>query len=742
MKDGEIRMGSFTKLYVSHKEDIPIASIFASLLCDKDGKIPSICYGDPIKNDSSYVQFRHIYNTDSMKSFGSYTIKSESRGIVVESFSNIGLFYAVQTMRQVLIQSQNISGANGTVYYVRKFDLTDYPRFSYRGLMLDVSRFFMPKEGVKKIIDAMSLLKLNFLHLHLTDDNGWRIEIKKYPLLTKVGAYRVDRDEEFFSHRRNQRPGEKATSGGYYTQADLKEIVKYAQDRKVTIIPEIDIPAHSNAALAAYPEYACESVHKKITVLPGIGEDHYPIIFCAGKDKTFDFIKDILDEVMDIFPSEYIHIGGDEANKTYWKKCKDCQRRIKEEHLKDEEDLQGYFMDRIGKYIMSKGRKFAGWDEVTDFDIPKDVTVYSWRGTGSAAIKAARSGHDYIMTPAKTMYLIRYQGPQWFEPMTYFGNSTLSNVYHYDPVDPSFTDKEISHLLGVQASMWTEFCRSPQDVFYMIFPRLLALSEVAWSPAKVKNYNNFLVSMDKFLPLLKERNINYALSMYNVQHHVIPKNGAVEVSLSCDRPDMEIRYTTDDNFPSEKSSLYVGPIKIFRSQVLQAAVFSHGKMMGKVLRLPLSFSKATGAIARLNMKDLPELTNAVRGSIRQSDFEWVRMSSDDTSTIILDLGEKESVSTVTLGILNNYAMAVHPPKQIEVAVSVDGNNYRTVAIKNYDQKKAFVDNNSIIDENFSFPSQQKIRYISIKSTPWGFVPSYHVRVLKKASIYYDEIRVK
>lgn len=345
-----------------------------------------------------------------------------------------GFFYAFQTLRLLLPSDIEGTALANQEWKVPAVSMKDEPRFGYRSMMLDVARCFIPKEEVLRIVDCMAMLKLNTLHLHLSDDTGWRLEIKKYPRLTQVGAWRVDRGNLPFYARLNQQEGERATLGGFYTQDDMAEIVAYAMDRRITVIPEIDVPAHSCAALAAYPELACPVVKDKITVLPGLGGRNPEMIYCAGNEKVFMFLQDVIDELLQLFPSPYINMGGDEATKTYWKVCPLCQKRMQEEHLKEVEDLQGYFMGRLNDYIRSKGRMLMGWDELTNSQLPEGAVILGWQGLGNAALKAADKGLDFVMTPARILYLIRYQGPQWFEPLTYFGNNTMRGVYDYEPV--------------------------------------------------------------------------------------------------------------------------------------------------------------------------------------------------------------------------------------------------------------------------------------------------------------------
>ena len=286
--------------------------------------------------------------------------------------------------------------------------------------------------------------------MHLVDDNGWRLEIKKYPRLTQVGAWRVKRDEPF-PNRRNQEEGEPVSVGGYYTQNDMREIIRFAALRQIEIIPEIEMPAHTNSSLAAYPELACPVVDRFIGVLPGIGGKNSEIVYCAGNDSVFSFLKDVIDEVSELFPSKYIHLGGDEASKVNWAKCPKCRARMEAEHIEHTEELQSYFMTRMSNYVRSKGKEVMGWDELTNSTLPEGAIIYGWQGFGKAALKAAAQGHWFIMTPARILYFIRYQGPQWFEPLTYFGNNTLKDVYTYEPVQEEWNPVYEDLLMGVQA---------------------------------------------------------------------------------------------------------------------------------------------------------------------------------------------------------------------------------------------------------------------------------------------------
>lgn len=664
-----------------------------------------------------------------------YHLSITRNGIEVVSKDDRGAFYALQTLKQML-PADHTGGCRLPVV-----EIYDRPRFQYRGFMLDVARFFTPKDDVLKIIDCMSMLKLNKLHLHLCDDNGWRLEIKKYPLLHEIGSCRVERPGEYFSERKSARQGEPVVPGGYYTQDDIREIVAYAAERQIDVIPEIEMPAHSNAALAAYPLLACPVVDKYIGVLPGLCPDHADILFCAGNEEVYSFIGDILDEVMELFPSKVIHIGGDEAVKTYWRQCPLCRKAIKENGLKDEEELQGYFMARIADYLHSRGRDVAGWDELAETGIPEDAILYGWRGLGQAAVDAARSGHRFVMTPAKITYLIRYQGPQWFEPLTYFGNNRLTDIYHYEPVGDDWTEEMKALLMGVQASLWTEFCHSVDDVNYLIFPRLAALAEIGWTAPERKDWNRFQGALDDYLERIKASGVMPSYSMFNIQHTVTPEDGRLKVLLECERTDVEIRYTVDGTEPGRKSRLYSGPLTLTSGCTVRCAAFKGGKMMGKVLTLPVEWNVATASEIS-GLAGAGVLVNGVRGSLRRSDFEWVQLPDTDESTFCLELDAAVPVSDISAGCINDFGMCVHLPRSVELYVGENGEDFVSAGRWELDKTMEFAEGTFIKDIKFSFNEPVVAKYVKFVISCQGNTPHSHCRPHTRPKVYLDEIIVR
>ena len=731
---GNFHFSAKTSFAVENEGQAEQVRQFTELLTRAGGFTPRIKV-DSRKGDVCLV-------TDATLKSEAYKLEITIKKITIRASDLQGFYYALQSIRQLLpsaIESEQVT--ENVDWTVPVLTITDQPRFGYRGLLVDVARFFSPKENLLRIIDCMAMLKLNKLHLHLVDDNGWRIEIKKYPLLTEIGSCRVDRPGKTFPERRNPRQGEPTVEKGFYTQNEIREIVRYAQERHIEVIPEIEMPAHSNAALAAYPLLSCPVVDKFIGVLPGLGGNHADVIFCAGNDSVFTFLQDILDEVLELFPSKYIHLGGDEARKTHWEECPLCQTRMKAESLENTEELQGYFMARVARYVQNKGREVIGWDELTNARIPEGSIILGWQGYGQAALKAAELGHRFIMTPARILYLIRYQGPQWFEPITYFGNNTLKDVYDYEPVQKDWTPQAASLLMGVQACMWTEFCNSPADVDYLLFPRLSALAEVAWTKPARKNWASYLKAMDHFNEHLAAKGIVYARSMYNIQQTVTPKEGRLQVELDCIRPDVQVRYTMDGSVPTAQSPLYTKPLMLTEAKTIKAATFAGNEQLGQMLELPVIWNKATAKpVKSAGTGDLYMLTNGIRGSQKYTDLEWCSWMKSDTVTFTLDLKKPELVNKLTLGSITNYGMAVHKPAEIEVWISGDDKEYRKVGECSYTKNEIFRE--GVFREDIPFEIGTEARYVRVVAHGAGDCPFTHVRPGQEARIYFDEIIIE
>ena len=437
-----------------------------------------------------------------------YVLKITPEIIDIKANSAIGMFYAVQTIRQLLpVDVENGKIIEGLVLSVPACEIRDEPGFVYRGMHLDVGRHMFPVAYIKRYIDMMALHKMNTFHWHLTEDQGWRIEIKKYPRLTKIGGFR----KETLVGSGNEKPQvfDGKPYGGFYTQEEVKDIVAYARSKFITIIPEIEMPGHSTAALASYPEFSCTGGPIEVATKWGI----FPDVYCAGKEATFKFLEDVLSEVIDLFPGKYIHIGGDECPKDRWKKCRDCQNIIKKEGLKDEKELQSYFISRIEKFLISKNRKLIGWDEILEGGLAPEATVMSWRGV-EGGIEAAKQKHNVIMSPYNDVYLYIYQCEPEGQPLAASGYLPLEKVYSFNPVPEKLNADEQKYILGLEGCLWSEFVDSPQLLEYMVYPRMFAIAETGWTPASQKDFESFLSRLE----LVKKRydviGINYFKGEY------------------------------------------------------------------------------------------------------------------------------------------------------------------------------------------------------------------------------------
>jgi hexosaminidase len=435
-----------------------------------------------------------------------YDLNVNQNQVLLNAEGNAGLFYALQSLFQLLPLEKSAE------LKIPCVTIHDSPRYQWRGMHLDCCRHFFTKDEVKKYVDYLAMYKFNTFHWHLTDDQGWRIEIKKYPLLTSVGSMRKETLIGKLAYDKNGKPMPSADKydgtayGGFYTQEDIREVVAYAKSKYITIVPEIEMPGHSLAALAAYPQYSCTGGPFETWTRWGQTDD----VYCAGNDETFTFIQDILSEVMDLFPGKYIHIGGDECPKDRWKACPKCQKRIADEHLKNEEELQSYFITRVEKFVNSKGRQVIGWDEILEGGLAPNAAVMSWRGT-AGGIAAAKQKHYVVMTPGKPCYFDHYQSKdKTKEPLAIGGYNPLDSVYAYDPTPRSLSADEKKYILGAQGNVWTEYIVNFASVEYMALPRMAALSEVLWTQPEKKNYKDFVKRLKMHSAVLDKMNVNYA----------------------------------------------------------------------------------------------------------------------------------------------------------------------------------------------------------------------------------------
>ncbi len=649
-----------------------------------------------------------------------------------------GILYGIQTIYQLLS-----TNSNGTIPCL---NIVDYPRFGYRGMHLDVSRHFMPIEFIYKVIDYMAMHKLNVFHWHLVDDQGWRLEIKKYPKLTEVGAWRVDMgDKHWDSRSYTEAKSGPATYGGFYTQEEVKSVLAYAAERNITVMPEIEMPAHVMSALAAYPEFSCTG--KDLGVPPG---GVWPIthIYCAGNDATFKFLENVLIEVMDLFPSKYIHIGGDEADKTEWKKCPKCKKRIKEEGLKDENELQSYFIKRIEKFLNEHGRNLVGWDEILEGGLAQNATVMSWRGE-DGGIEATRQGNTVIMTPGSHCYFNHYQGDPSIEPLAGGGPTTLKKVYFYEPIPSVLTNEQGKLILGAQANLWAEFLITPKHVEYMAFPRLAALSEVLWSPAQHRNWGSFSRRMEAQYNRYKHLGIKYSKSAFQVSINpsLNIKNRSLLIELSSEVFEPEIRYTLDGTEPKSTSPIYKKPIEIFGSTTISAAAFQNGQSSGQVLSREFIIHKAFASKITLEYPNSPRydghgkysLVNGVKGTTNFHDGNWKGFLGDDLVATI-DLGTAKSISSIKVNAMQNYASWIFYPQEAIFFSSTDGELFEILG-KVSNQISPY-EGGKLIQTFAIEQKKDSIRYVKVHLRNLGVCPPGHSGEGEPAWLFVDEIVVE
>jgi hexosaminidase len=669
-----------------------------------------------------------------------YKLDADAKQIRIAGASAAGVFYGIQTLRKSL----PLVNGKASKVSIPAVHIADAPRFAYRGTHLDVSRHFVTADSVRQFIDMLALHNINRFHWHLTDDQGWRIEIKKYPLLTQIGSKRA---QTVIGHNSGKYDGKPYS--GFYTQKQIRDIVKYAADRYITIVPEIDLPGHMQAALAAYPDMGCTGGPYEVWQKWGVSDN----VLCAGNDKTLTFIDNVLKEITQLFPSKYIHVGGDECPKTQWQKCPKCQARIKALNLeaKDghsaEERLQSYIITHASNYLKSLGRNTIGWDEILEGGLAEGATVMSWRGE-SGGIAAAKQHHDVVMTPNSYLYFDYYQSlDKANEPLAIGGYLPLETVYSYEPMPKELTADEARHIIGVQANIWTEYMPTFKQMQYMALPRLAALSEVQWSQPALKDYTNFTNRLTEFTHMYDRLGYNYAKHLYNVAIHVDSDNKWREILIHMTTAgNAEIRYTLDGTEPTANSTLYTGAIVLQKSAKIRAAAFRDGKR-SSVTSQDISFNKATACPVELlqpthknyTYKGGAALTDGLLGDKGFGTGRWLGFSGNDLEAII-DLKQNTDVSSVSLNTCVDKGSWIFDARNIEVSVSADGKSFTKVASKSLPALEEQTPDN-IYTYELTFP-QTTTRYVKVTATSEHNIPEWHGGKGKPAFLFVDEISVK
>ena len=665
----------------------------------------------------------------------------EHQCIKLTASSPAGLFYGFQTFRQLCPPELEKSYVPKSAK-IQRCKIIDRPQFGYRGMQLDVSRHFFDADFIKTYIDMIALHKMNVFHWHLTDDNGWRIEIDQYPELTSKSAWRVDREHEPWKEWSPILAGEKATYGGYYTKEEIREVVEYAADRHIMIIPEIEMPGHTSEVFAAYPELSCKG--DTLSVVPG---SYWPNIdiFCAGNDDVFTFLENVLDEVVELFPGSYIHIGGDEAQKINWEHCPKCQKRIQDKQLQDEHELQSWFIQRIEKFILSKNKKLVGWDEILEGGLAKSATVMSWRGM-KGGIEAAKAGQDVIMCPTSHCYFDYYQASPETSPEAIGGYTTLKKVYSFNPIPKDLTKEESKFVLGAQGNLWTEYVKTNELAQYRVLPRMSALAEVVWSPKYSRNYNDFY---SRLLVLQKRFDILewvYAPGSFIITINADRESNGSEfkIELSSEKPVEKIHFSLDGFEPENSSRIYEYPFNISKTTTVKAALFINNAQVGKTTKKTFYFHKGIGKPVIYNFSYKQQysgagtitLVDGLTGTTHHNDGYWQGWEEDDLD-VVIDLGKTETISRFSAGFLENQSSWIFLPTRITVSFSENGRSYSNAQnVTITDGEQYGIPNRVLVELN---NINAKGRFVKVQATNRNTCPDWHASAGEKAWIFADEL---
>ena len=692
------------------------------------------------------------FSIDTALASGAYQLEIEKEHLSISAADDLGAFYAAQTLRQLMPEYLEAKPAGifdkggwGTTqtFYLPTGLIKDHPKFVYRGMHLDVGRHFFGPEQIKQYIDYLALLKMNYFHWHLTEDQGWRIEIKSFPRLTEHAAMRPETLVGHYSEQPHVFDG--TPYGGYYTQEEVKDIVAYAAQRHITVIPEIEMPGHAQAAISAYPELGCTGQAIDVATKWGIFED----IYCA-KDQTFDFLETVLEEVIALFPGPYIHIGGDEAPKAHWASCENCQKVIKTQGLADEHELQSYFITQIEAFINSKGKQIIGWDEILEGGLAPNATVMSWRGT-QGGIEAAKQRHNVIMTPTSHCYFDYYQSDLPQEPLAIGGYLPLKKVYSYNPIPHELTPEEARYILGAQGNVWTEYMPSFEQVQYMVFPRILALSEVVWrGPAKSldREYAGFTRRVASFFKRLDAMGVNYANHLYDIAsvHRVetTATQDAVQTKISYalvnPLPDLNMEYSLNQG----KWTPYDGPITIEKTSEIRARLLRDGQTLGRIMHDSLMLHGALGSVSSVvpaphssyNAGGIAALTNGKRGdNNRYGDSEWLGFSAEAVN-ITLDLKQATKTSVLKMRFYHSPGQWIYAPNSMELTL-----NYTDGSSQKLDLAVATPTQNGPHTQSWFLPEsrQKTLKSCAIKVQPFGIIPQGEQGAGQMAWTFIDEI---
>jgi hexosaminidase len=687
---------------------------------------PSPLPGDP---NSPFVEFSIDPGEAVQLGDEGYALRITGSEVRLRAARPAGLFYGVQTLRQLLLERLDERGRPRLPLSLPCLEIVDKPRYAWRGFMLDCCRHFFPKEFIKKCLDEMALFKLNRFHWHLTDDQAWRVEIKKHPGLTARGAFRDEGGRRY---------------GGFYTQDDIREIVAYAATRFITVVPEIEMPGHATAALSVYPGFSCTGGPFAAMAQWGVFAD----VYCAGNDDTFTFLREVLDEVVDLFPGPWVHIGGDECSKERWNACPKCQARLRTEGLADAGQLQSWFIRCVEEHLNARGKRLIGWDEILEGGLAPEATVMSWRGM-EGGVAAARQGHDVVMAPTSSVYLDYYQGDPRFEPPAIGGFLPLRTVYAFEPTPADLNEQEAAHILGGQANLWSEYIATPDHAAYMMWPRLGALAEAVWSAPAGRDWDSFLLRLGKLRRGLEFLGLPPADTTWRPVIHAAaqPATRSWRVEMTCGLPGAAIRYTRDNSEPGPRSRLYHAPFTCRSGGGIRAALFRGREPLGPAVGFLLAEHLAVFAPVKLSAsgKLRPEaggeglLVDGISGSLNNKDGSWLGVEGGDLEAVI-DLGRRREVSRVAARFLAHPAAWIFLPVKVEAAVSVDGRVWTSSVSSDWPFDGDLTVLNSREADAHFLPLP--VRYVRLTARSIGACPPGHTGAGNKAWLFVDEVVVE
>jgi hexosaminidase len=681
-----------------------------------------------VRSNNKRISF---YLVDDIENEEAYHLRVQSDHIEIAASHVKGAFYAVQTLMQLF--PATIDKSKPVALPI--LEIRDEPQFKYRGMHLDVGRHLYSVDFIKKYMDQMSKLKMNTFHWHLTEDQGWRIEIKKYPKLQEIAAFRKETLVGHYSDQPHRFDG--VQYGGFYTQEQIKDIVAYASARQITIIPEIEMPGHSQAAIAAYPELGCTNEQVEVATKWGVFEE----VYCPT-ETTFKFLEDVIDEVVELFPGKYIHIGGDEAPKTRWKNCSYCQKLIREKGLKDEQGLQSYFIQRMEKYINSKGKQIIGWDEILEGGLAPNATVMSWRGT-QGAVEAAKEGHDVILTPTSHCYFDYYQSENENEPLAIGGFLPLEKVYAFNPIPKELTAEESQYVLGAQGNIWTEYMPDAKQVEYMAFPRMIALSEVVWSTPEQRDYIDFVGRLEQYQKRLDAWDVNYANHIYEVTGTLKNDDGKLSYELSTLSDSYPIFYSLDGMAWAK----YSNPIKVNSSMKIQAVVRDKDQALGNIFEEEINLHKGVGSKITIDKEPHPSynaggkeaLINGISGNNkRYGDKEWLGFSGENIE-ITIEFDEPTEVNSISTRFHNGNGQWIYAPTNIAARITLeDGSVVANKFIVNNENTSTIISSNM----TFNTQSQMIAKKLVLLIPNYGIIPEGLQGAGNKAWTFIDEIIIE